>query len=207
MLSNQKMTDREKLLVNKNKIRAIAAGIAFLLCLLMFTGCSSMNDAEKKVSKELKALQESETVGSEVVDLRNSLSNEGKENFDGFLDKLRKFDFEITGSEEDGDKDDDYTLVSVRIKTRDFGREYLAAWTEYLKANPDTKPDDLTGFYELLFSRLDSLKEKDYIKTIQIVCIDPLDNGEWIANIKENEELQDAIFGGMMSEMKALAAE
>ena len=46
-----------------------------------------------------------------------------------------------------------------------------------------------------------------YIKTIQIVCADPLDNGEWIANIKENEELQDAIFGGMMSEMKALAAE
>ena len=49
--------------------------------------------------------------------------------------------------------------------------------------------------------------EKDYIKTIQIVCIDPLNNGEWIANIQDNEELQDAIFGGMMSEMKALAAE
>jgi len=194
-------------LVNKNRMRAIAAGLAFLLCLLMFTGCSSMNDAEKKVYKELKALQESETVGSEVVNLRNSLSNEGKEDFDGFLKKLRSFDFEITGSEEDSDKGDDYTLVSVKIKTRDFGREYLAAWTEYLKANPDTKPDELTEFYELLFSRLNSLGEKEYIKTIQIVCIDPLDSGEWIANIKENEELQDAIFGGMMSEMKALAAE
>ena len=166
-----------------------------------------MNDAEKKVYKELKALQESETVGSEVVNLRNSLSNEGKEDFDGFLKKLRSFDFEITGSEENSDKGDDYTLVSVKIKTRDFGREYLAAWTEYLKANPDTKPDELTEFYELLFSRLNSLGEKEYIKTIQIVCIDPLDSGEWIANIKENEELQDAIFGGMMSEMKALAAE
>ena len=51
------------------------------------------------------------------------------------------------------------------------------------------------------------MEEKDYIKTIEIACIDPLDNGEWIADIKENEELQDALFGGMMSEMKALAAE
>ena len=65
----------------------------------------------------------------------------------------------------------------------------------------------MTEFYELLFARLNGLTEKDYIDTIKIVCIDPLDNGEWIANIKDNEELQDAIFGGMMREMKALAAE
>ena len=201
------MTGIKKLLVNKNKIRILAAGLAFLLCLLMFTGCSSMNDAEKKVSKELRALQESDTVGSEVLNLRESLSDEGKLNFDGFLKNLRNFDFEITGSEDKDDSDDDYTLVSVRIKTYDFGREYLAAWTEYLKANEDARTEDLTDFYELLFRRLNSLSGKEYIKTIQIVCIDPLDNGEWIANIKENKELQDAIFGGMLSEMEALAAE
>ena len=197
------MRSREKLLVNTNIIKTIAAGLAVLLCLLMLAGCSSMNDAEKKVSKELKALQESDTLGSEVINLRDSLSDEGRKNFDGFMKKLKGFDFQITGSAED----DGHTLVNVKIKTCDFGREYLAAWTEYLKANEEAKPDDLTGFYELLFARLNSPVEKDYIKTIQIVCIDPLNNGEWIANIKENEELQDAIFGGMMSEMKALAAE
>ncbi|MBQ6440572.1 MAG: hypothetical protein IJJ06_10750 [Mogibacterium sp.] len=201
------MTGKERLSVNKNILRAAAAGLAFLLCLLMFAGCSSMNDAEKKVSKELKALQETDALGSEVISLRDSLSDEGKANFDGFLKKLRSFDFVITGSEEGNDKDDDYTLVSVKIKTCDFGREYLAAWTEYLKTNKDIKPDDLTGFYELLFAGLNSIDKKEYIKTIQIVCVDPLGNGEWIANIKENEELQDAIFGGMMSEMKTLAAE
>ena len=197
------MISREKLLVNTHIVRTIAAGLAVLLCLLMLAGCSSMNDAEKKVSKELKALQESDTIGSEVINLRDSLSDEGRKNFDGFMRKIRGFDFQITGSEEG----DGHTLVSVKIKTCDFGREYLAAWTEYLKTNKETNPDDLTGFYELLFARLNSSEEKDYLKTIQIVCIDPLGNGEWIANIKENEELQDAIFGGMMSEMKALAAE
>jgi len=201
------MTGRKKLSVNTHIFKAIAAGLAVLLCLLMLAGCSSMNEAEKKVSKELKALQESDALGSEVINLRDSLSDEGKENFDGFLKKLRNFDFEITGSKEDDDKDDDYTLVSVKIKTCDFGREYLAAWTEYLRANKDEKPEDLTDFYELLFTRLNSINEKEYIKTIQIVCIDPLDNDEWIANIKDNEELQNAIFGGMMSEMEMLAAE
>ncbi len=183
------------------------AALAVLLCLLMLAGCHSMNDAEKKVSKELKALQSSDTVGSEVITLRDSLSDEGKENFDGFLKKLRSFDFEITGSEKDADKEKDCNLVSVKIKTYDFGREYLAAWTEYLKANKDTNPENEAAFYEMLFARLNSLEEKERINNIEIVCIDPLDNGEWIANIKENEELQDAIFGGMMSEMKMLAAE
>ena len=201
------MISREKLLVNTHIVRTIAAGLAVLLCLLMLAGCSSMNDAEKKVSKELKALQASDYLGDEVIDLRDSLSDEGRENFDGFLKKLRDFEFEITGSEEDDEKDDDYTLVSVKIKTYDFGREYIAAWTEFLKSHENAQSDDMTDFYEMLFDRLDSLSEKDRINYIKIVCIDPLDNGEWIANIKENEELQDAIFGGMMSEMKALAAE
>ena len=201
------MTDRERLSVNKRTLKAIAAGLAVLLCLLMLAGCASMNEAEKKVYKELKALQESDSTGSEVITLRDSLSEEGRKNFDGFLKKLKGFDFEITGSEEGEKNGDEYTLVSVKIKTFDFGREYLAAWTEYLKANEGANPEDLTDFYELLFARLNSLDEKEYIKTIQIVCIDPLDNGEWIANIKENEELQDAIFGVMINEMKALAAE
>ena len=200
------MTGRKTLSVNINIGKAIAAGIAFVLCLALLAGCSSMNGAEKKVSKELKSLQESDVLGAEVIDLRESLSDEGKENFDGFLSKLRAFDYKITGSEEVKENDNEYTLVSVRVSTYDFGKEYLAAWTEFLKSQKDElTEDDLADFYEILFERLDSLDDKDCIKDIQIVCIDPLDNGEWIAGIKDNEVLQDAIFGGMMSEMKTLA--
>ena len=201
------MAGKERLSVNTRIMRSIAAGLAVLLCLLVLAGCAPRNDAEKKVSKELGALRESDYVGSEVLSLRDSLSDEGKANFDTFLKKLKGFDFEITGSEETADKDDSCTLVSVKIKTYDFGREYLAAWTGYLRSDDKTDTEDLTDFYELLFVGLASPGEKEYIKTIQIVCVDPLGNGEWIADIKENEELQDAVFGGMLSEMKALAAE
>ena len=87
------MTDRKRLSVNLNIMGYIRAGLAVLLCLLMLASCTQMNDAEKKVSAELKALQSSDSVGSEVINLRSSLSDEGKAHFDGFLAKLRDFDF------------------------------------------------------------------------------------------------------------------
>lgn len=167
------------------------------------------NGAEAKVQAELDALGRSDSVGSEVDTMRKNLTEEGRDNFDSFLRNLRNFDFEITGSREIKDGDDEHTEVAVRIRTYDFGREYLAAWSEYLKANNGAVPknDDLGGFYEMLFERLAGLEEKEYIKDVAIICIEPLDNGEWIANIKENESLQDAIFGGMIYEMQTLAAE
>ena len=192
-----------------NTIRRAAARLALMLCVLMLAGCSNGNGAENRVKAELDALKTSDYVGRELTDLRASLSDEGKENFDGFVKKVRDFDYEITGSKEDDDPDDNYTEVSVKIKTCDFGTEYLATWTEYIKEHGDSlnKDDELTDFYELLFARLAALEEKDCIKSVEITCVDPVDNDEWIANIKDNEDLQDAIFGGMLSEMKTLAAD
>ena len=199
----------EKRTAKKNRMRLAASMLSLLLCAaLLLAGCSSLSAPEKKVARELDALKTSESVGSEVSDLEKTLSEEGKADFDTFLKKLHDFDYEITGTKSDDDPDDDYTIVKVRIKTYDFGREYLAVWTDYLKEHNDTVGDEeLDGFYEALFARLAALDKKECIKDVEIVCIEPLDNGEWIANIKDNEQLQDAIFGGMMSEMKALAEE
>ena len=197
------MTDKRASKLNRSKLAALL--FALLLCVLMVSGCASKTDAEKKVAKELDALQTSESVGSEVSDIKKMLSDDGKDNFDAFLKKLRDFDYELMEVNEE----DDQATVTVRIKTYDFGRAYLAEWTDYLKENGDSLngDDELAGFYEELFARLAALDKKESIKDVDIVCIKPLDNGEWIANIKDNEQLQDAVFGGMMSEMEALAGE
>ena len=186
-------------------MKRAASLIALLLCVLITAGCAAKSEPEKKVAKELDALKTSESVGSEVSDIKKMLSDEGKDNFDAFLKKLRDFDYELMGVSEE----DDTATVTVRIKTYDFGRAYLAEWTDYLKENGDSLngDDELAGFYEELFARLAALDKKESIKDVDIVCIKPLDNGEWIANIKDNEQLQDAVFGGMMSEMKSLAGE
>ena len=202
------MTDRRTAKHNKGKTAGRLA--ALMLCLLMMVmtaACEAKSDAEKKVAAELDALKISESTGSEVSDLRDSLSDEGRQNFDAFLNKLRDFDYEITGVSEDTESDT--TAVTVRIITYDFGREYLAEWTEYLKTHDDVvaADDELIDFYEELFARLAAIEKKECIKDVEITCVKPLDNGEWIANIKDNEKLQDAVFGGMLSEMKTLAEE
>lgn len=199
------MADRKT--VKLNRMKRWASIIALLLCVLITAGCSAKSDPEKKVAKELDALKTSESVGSEVLDFKKDLSDDGKVSFDIFLNKLRDFDYELMGVKDD-DPDDDTTTVTVRIKTYDFGRAYLSVWTEYLKEHNDAlSDDDLAGFYEALFAKLSALDKKECIKDVDIVCIEPLDNDEWIANIKDNEQLQDAVFGGMMSEMRALAGE
>ena len=195
----------EKRTAKLNRMKRAASVIALLLCVLIAAGCAAKSEPEKKVAKELDALKTSESVGSEVSDMEKLLSDEGKDNFDSFLKRLRDFDYELTGVKEEGD----HATVTVRIKTYDFGRAYLAEWTDYLREHSDSLSgeEELTGFYEELFAKLAALDKKESIKDVDIVCVKPLDNGEWIANIKDNEQLQDAVFGGMMSEMKTLAGE
>lgn len=195
----------EKRTAKLNRMKRAASLLALLLCVLVAAGCAAKSEPEKKVAKELDALKTSESVGSEVSDMEKLLSDEGKDNFDSFLKKLRDFDYELTGVKEEGD----HATVTVRIKTYDFGRAYLAEWTDYLREHSDSLSgeEELTGFYEELFAKLAALDKKESIKDVDIVCVKPLDNGEWIANIKDNEQLQDAVFGGMMGEMKTLAGE
>ena len=59
----------------------------------------------------------------------------------------------------------------------------------------------------MFVASVNSLEMKEHVSYVNYVFIDTFDKGEGLANIKENEELQDAIFGGMLSEMKTLAAE
>lgn len=175
--------------------------------LLVLTGCSG-SGAEEKVKSDLEMLKESEAAGSRLTAIQELLSSDAGEDFDEFLAKVREFDYEITGSELAEGEEDSRTVVSVRIKTFDFGREYLAAWTDYLAAHEgDAASGDMTEFYDGLFERLADAEEKDYIREVKITAIEPLDSGEWVTDISVNEELQDALFGGMVSEMRSLAAE
>lgn len=189
-------------LPGKAALAALISAAALMLC-----ACGG-NAAEAAVRADLDMLKASETAGSRLSSMRDILTKEEGEEFDAFLAKVRDFDYEITGSETRNDGDENYTGVRVRIRTRSFGREYLATWTDYLKEHKGASADDdLQGFYGELFGRLAGLTDRDYIRDVEIVAIDPLGNGEFVTNISSNEALQDALFGGMIGEMEALAGE
>ncbi len=179
-----------------------------LLTLTLLSSCGG-GGAEAKVRADLDSLQTSEAAGSRLTSIQEFLSKDAGKDFETFLSKVREFDYEIIGSEEKVDGDDKYTLVTVKIVSYDFGREYLATWKDYLREHEDASAEDADGkdFYDELFARLSRLEDKQHISFVEIRAMEPMDNDEWVTDISANEALQDALFGGMIGEMKALAGE
>lgn len=182
--------------------------LILMMAIAVLSSCGS-SGAEAKVRADLDSLQNSEAAGSRLTSIQEFLSKDAGEDLETFLSKVREFDYEIIGSEEKIDGDDKYTLVTVKIVSCDFGREYLATWKDYLREHEDASTEDADGreFYDELFGRLSGLEDKQYISFVEIRAMEPMDNDEWVTDISANEDLQDALFGGMIGEMKALAGE
>lgn len=185
--------------------RFVICAIMVSLC-LSFSGCSA-SGARSEVKGDLDALKTSQSAGSQLESLRNVVSKDTGKNIDGFLTKVKDFDYEIVSEDESTQDDGKSAILKVRITTYDFGSEYLAAMNDYMQSE-DYKADADDGsreFYDELFVRLSALESKDYTKEVDVIAYCPEGSSEWVTNIKNNEALQDAILGGMPSEMKALS--
>ena len=187
--------------------KAAAITLCIMISLLALAACVR-NGAESAVKEELAGLRSSQTAASSLASVQENLPKEAGEDFEAFLAKVRDFDYVILGSEKVTGEDGTYTSVNVKITSYDFGKEYLATWKDYLKTHKNASAEDAEGaeFYKELFARLAKLGKKDHISFVEIRAYESADGG-WTTDIKTNEELQDALFGGMISEMKTLAAE
>lgn len=187
--------------------KTILITICAVTLALIFAACSG-NGATGAVKSELEKLKTSETAPASLAAVKENLPAEAGGDFDAFLAKVRDFDYKVLGSEVKNDGDGEYTLVTVKITSYDFGREYLSTWKDYLKTHENASAEDAEGaeFYTELFSRLAGLKYKNHAAYVDIRAEESGD-GSWTTDIQTNEKLQDAVFGGMISEMKTLAAE
>ena len=186
------------------KKRSSGIFIALILLAAMFCSCGG-NDAEAKAGEELDRLKSSETAASSLDAVKEALPQDAGEDFDAFLAKVRDFDYEIIGSEAVSEEGEELTIVDVKITSYDFGREYISTWKDYLKTHKNASAGDAEGqeFYKALFSRLSKLEDKNHISFVEIRVTETEDG--LTSDIQTNEELQDALFGGMISEMKTLA--
>lgn len=213
----------EKTIEYKNRIKTAEGRLKrktgnmmaqIIACVIMVSLCFTIaacdsSGAGSEVQHDLDALRTSTSAGSHLESLKKTVSVDTSKNIDEFLAKVRDFEYEII-SEEEKDEDEGTTaIVKVRIRTYDFGSEYLAAMSEYAKNdNKENAEDaDSTEFYDELFGRLSKLDSRDYVRDVDIVAYSPDGSSEWVTNIKNNEDLQDALFGGMTGEMKALSEE
>lgn len=181
--------------------------ICAALLALMLVACTG-NGASGAVRSEFEKLKTSETAPASLDAVKKDLPAEAGDDFDSFLAKVRDFDYKILGSEVKNDGDGEYALVTVKITSYDFGREYLSTWKDYLKTHENASAEDAEGaeFYTELFSRLAGLKKKQHVSFVEVKATEAED-GSWTTDIQTSEELQDALFGGMISEMKNLADE
>ncbi len=185
--------------------KSIIVLLAMLLALMPVavsscgSGSNDFAEAENEVSRELEALKSGST---ELPDPADAADDVSEEMLTSYAEKLRGFDYIIAGSglAEDGES----VVVTVNITTYDFGSVYLETWNDLMKVDEKNRSD--SKFYNDLFTRFAALSAKNYAGQAAIVC-GKGEDGAWTTDIKTNPNLINAVSGGLLDEMTALAEE
>lgn len=163
------------------------------------SGDSDLAEAEETVRTELEALKSEDTKIPAFADISEDVS---EEMLQSYAEKLKDFDFIISGSRKSDDGES--VVVSVDINTYDFGSVYLETWNDRMKIEEDLRYDN--QFYNDLFTRFAALSDKTYTAQATIICMKD-ENGGWITDMKTSPSFINAISGGMVAEMKELSEE
>ena len=182
---------------------AYAAALALLLimtmaCAALMSGCAA-SEPEKAVTEELESYRDADARELLLGDLEGIVDESAREDFEAFAGKIGEFEYKITDVETG---DDGTAVVTVKITTYSFGREYLSTWTDFLADHEDGSLDE-AEFYERLMKRLGSLELKTFDSTVKITCVETGDG--WQTDASSNLALRDALLGGMITEIAALA--
>ena len=180
---------------------------AVVMAVMLLTGCSkepeSYPEAEEYVKEQLEAIKNADADDGIIKSLTEDVSGDfDGAMLEGYIDKLKEFDYEIIDSSKAKSEEGTAAAVTVRITTYDFGNEFLKAWNEHMSQDEEDRWQ--SQFYSFLLIRLSSVSSKDFTSRINVICTDANDDGNWKTDIKGNEDLMNAISGGMMNEIKNL---
>ena len=204
---NNKKRTINKVLTIFNILLLIAAVV---IAVMVLTGCSkepeNYPEAEALVASELDKIKSADVNDDFLKAFTEDVSSEYDGSMlEGYIAKLKDFDYEILGSSKDPDGEDGDVLVNVRITTYDFGNEYLKAWNEHMMQEEGNRWQ--SQFYSFLLLRLGSVSSKDFVSEVNVECSDSDGDGTYEADLKSDEELMNAISGGMLNEIENLADE
>ena len=212
-------------------VRTAAAGllcaVLIVLSSLLLCACGS-DPAVNCVTYDLDGLRKNSITAGETTGFRSVLDElrtetdeetfaEMEEDYIDFLSRIRDFDYEIIACEEDPEvgrgQGEDTAVAEVTIATYDFGKAYISTWADFFEKSGTSPQDgsdsafDEAAFYSSLFANLSEVDDKDCIRTVKVKVTDIDGTGNWKSDVKTNFALHDALFGGMLSEMQALAGQ
>ena len=204
---NNKKRIINKLLTIINILLLIAAVV---IDVMVLTDCSKEpeNYPEEEalgdtILNEIKTADNSDAAIKSFIELAGT---EDEELLGGYLTKLRDFDYEILGSKKD-ENDENAVIVTVRVSTYDFGNAYLSTWKEFLEMDEYHEGTQNDLFMRSLMYKCTALNSKDFLTDVDVVCTDPDGSGNYETDLKSNDEMMNAISGGMMEQIKLLAEE
>ena len=158
------------------------------------SGTSEYAEAEAEVAAELDAVKSGSTRIPALTGSEEDIPEEMSEAMlSAYVEKLRDFDYMITGSAKS--EDGEAIIVTVDITTYDFGKVYLETWNDRMKIEKDLRYD--SQFYGDLFTRFAAMSVKEYSGHADITC----------TRDESGPELMDIISGGMVSVMAELAGQ
>ncbi|MBQ3291035.1 MAG: hypothetical protein IJH43_01510 [Mogibacterium sp.] len=181
------------------KYRSIQLLLITWLLVLSLAACS-LSGAEAQVSEDLESMRNIGFDQDTTEEIMGMLDEDGREDFADFLSKAGAYEFRITGSTE---TDENTTIVTVRIRTYCFGREYLKAWNEYLEVKGEGDFDQ-AGFYEMMMERLGDVEDKTFTQEVEVTCTDSDGDGVWETDTASNYPLRNAMLGGLLGEIASL---
>lgn len=178
-----------------NKIIKTLSIMLVLAVMLVFTACGSEptpSDAVKTDIDKVKSEQSTDTA-LKALDLEEGDLKEDDQK--AFVAKMQDFDYEIVEEKVDEDK----ATVKVKITTYDFGKAMEELYTELFTmafTNPDASTEEVT---KMFMDKMTGIEKKEYTKEVTVNC--QKKDGEWVTDVDSNEELQDAILGGLITKI------
>lgn len=191
----------------KKSIKRIAIILMSFAIIFSFTACKKTSPSEV-VKKDLKDLQSESVKEVEVpyVNKDNADSKELEDKYLKWINMIQKFDYKI--QDEKISKDGKTATVRVKISTYDFANTYKEVAQEIKegidegKINKDTDIDSYV--IDQFLTKALQLKDKKYTKEVIINCKKA--SKDWEDDIYNNEDFQDAILGGMLTEAPNLTS-
>lgn len=161
-------------------------------------------EGEEEISPASNLLSELDVMSEDSSDESNESTEETTEEVEALQtmmnEKLSGFDYTLSNESIDGDK----ATVDVAITTYDLGSATTTALGEYLQqaiglAFAGASEEYMSNLLnDLLADNYEAVTEKDYTKTVSLNLIKV--DGEWkVAEVNDNQEAVDAMFGGMIS--------
>ena len=169
----------------KKFLQAILIG----LLATSFTGCSTMSPSSL-VEEELKEVK---TKKPEEISQQLQQEYTDNEAINTFYKNVMDFEYKIVEEKVDGDK----AAVTVEITTYPFGEKLEDAIVEAFDLALSGVEDEEV-IATKMFEKLNDVSDKTYSKKLDISCVKK--DGKWnVENLEENEELTDALLGGMVT--------